>query len=175
MSALPSVHWRRRASGDPLPNPPPALAIFYRAAPPADFPANATALLIDPPGGGFWGEPGEMIEHPLVSDYEKDSVPLRFVGLDSVSLQSAREFRPAAGAEVFAQSFGKPLVFGRWPRGDLGRLRRPPLAGAAVRPGEHGLRVAHGVSGSARQSRAIVCASTNLPPRTRLRVKSRAA
>ena len=115
LGALPSVRWRRRAANDPAPNPPPALSIFYRADPPADFPANASVVLIDPPGSGFWGAPGEMIEHPLVSDYEKDSVPLRFVGLDSVSLQAAREFHPAPGAEVFAQSFGKPLVFGRWP------------------------------------------------------------
>ncbi len=124
LNALPSVRWHRRAATDPAPTPPLALSIFYRANPSADFPANAPAILIDPPGGGFWGEPGETIEHPLVSDYEKDSVPLRFVGLDSVSLQSAREFRPAAGAEVFAQSFGKPLVFGRWPTGDDRATRR---------------------------------------------------
>ena len=115
LSALPSVRWHRRAANEPAPNPPAALSIFYRANPPTDFPANAAAILIDPPGGGFWGEPGGRIEHPLVSDYEKDSVPLRFVGLDSVSLQSAREFRPPPGAEVFAQSFGQPLAFGRWP------------------------------------------------------------
>ncbi len=115
LNALPSVRWHRRAATDPAPNPPPALSIFYRATPPPNFPADAAAILIDPPGGGFWGEPGETIEHPLVSDYEKDSVPLRFVGLDSVSLQSAREFHPPPGAEMFAQSFGKPLVFGRWP------------------------------------------------------------
>ncbi len=115
LSALPSVHWQRRAAAGSASNPPPALSIFYRVDPPADFPVGEPAILIDPPGGGFWGEPGEMIEHPLVSDYEKDSVPLRFVGLDSVSLQAARVFRPAAGAEVFAQSFGQPLVFGRWP------------------------------------------------------------
>ncbi len=115
LNALPSVRWHRRAATDPAPNPPPALSIFYRVDPPVSFSADAAAILIDPPGGGFWGEPGAAIEHPLVSDYEKDSVPLRFVGLDSVSLPSAREFRPAAGAEVFAQSFGKPLVFGHWP------------------------------------------------------------
>ncbi len=114
LNALPAVNWRRRGAGDPPPDPPPTLSIFYRANPPADFPA-AAAIFVDPPGAGFWGEPGEKIEHPLVSDYEQDSVPLRFVGLDSVSLPSAREFRPAAGTEVFAQSFGKPLVFGRWP------------------------------------------------------------
>ena len=115
MNALPSVHWRRRAAADPAPDPPPALSIFYRANPPPDFPAHAAAILIDPPGGGFWGEPGEIMQHPLVSDYEKDSVPLRFVGLDSVSLQSARGFHPPPGAEIFARSFGQPLMFGRWP------------------------------------------------------------
>ncbi len=126
LNALPSVRWHRRPATDPAQSPPPALSIFYRFNPPADFPADATAILIDPPGGGFWGEPGGTIEHPLVSEYEKDSVPLRFVGLDSVSLQTAREFHPAAGAEVFAQSFGKPLVFGRWPvaTGDNRAARR---------------------------------------------------
>ena len=37
-----------------------------------------------------------------------------------MSLQSAREFRPSPGAEVFAQSFGKPLLFGRWPAAATG-------------------------------------------------------
>ncbi len=97
------------------------MTIFYRTAPPTNFSPTTAALLIDPPGGGFWGEPetgdAAKLERPLVSDYERDSAPLRFVGLDSVSLEAAGGFRPAAGAEVFAQSFGKPLIFGRWPEG----------------------------------------------------------
>ena len=105
------------------------LTVFYRAKPPDGFPAEAATLLLDPPGGGFWGEPemGEAakLEHPLVSDYERDSVPLRFVGLDSVSLEAAGGFRLAPGTEVFAQSFGKPLVFGHWPAGgDDGHANR---------------------------------------------------
>ena len=121
LAALPAVEWHRRTANEPPAAPPAALTIFYQTAPLADFSPDAAALLIDPPGGGFWGEPetggAAELERPLVSDYERDSVPLRFVGLDSVSLEAASGFRPAAGAEVFAQSFGKPLIFGRWPEG----------------------------------------------------------
>ena len=58
LNALPSVNWRRRGATDPAPNPPPALSIFYRANPPPDFPPNTAAILVDPPGGGFWGSRG---------------------------------------------------------------------------------------------------------------------
>ena len=125
LGALPAANWRRVAAGDLLHAPEPAaLTIFYRTNPPTGFPTAAAALLIDPPGGGFWGEPAGPLENALVSDSEHDSVPLRFVGLESVALPSAREFRPAPGAEVFAQSFGKPLVFGNWPAGGHGRETR---------------------------------------------------
>ena len=123
VNALPAATWRRVAVGDLDLKGPAALTVFYRTNPPEGFAAGAASLLINPPGSGFWGEPGGAMEHPLVSDSERESVPLRFVGLESVALQSAREFHPAPGAEVFAQSFGKPVVFGNWPAGgDSGRL-----------------------------------------------------
>lgn len=120
LNALPAAQWRRVAAAELDASQPATLTVFYRANPPEGFPAGAAALLIDPPGGGFWGEPAGSLENALVSDSERDSVPMRFVGLESVSLQGAREFRPAPGSEIFAQSFGKPLVFGHWPAGGDG-------------------------------------------------------
>ena len=118
VNALPAVNWRRVSANDLDVKQPAALTVFYHANPPVSFPGGAAMLLVDPSGGGFWGEAAGEIEHPLVSDSERESVPLRFVGLESVALQTAREFHPASGAEIFAQSFGKPLVFGNWPSGD---------------------------------------------------------
>jgi hypothetical protein len=54
------------------------------------------------------------IEQPLVSEFARESPLLRHVGIDKVGLQTAREFVPAPGAQVLAESFGKPLIFGRW-------------------------------------------------------------
>lgn len=71
-------------------------------------------MLIDPTAGGFWGELRGTIEHPLVSEFQRESALLRHVGIEKVSLQAAREFAPAPGAEILAESFGKPLIFGQW-------------------------------------------------------------
>jgi hypothetical protein len=126
LNALPAVQWRRLNGIAALDlQKPAALTVFYRVDPPAGFAPGSALLLIDPPGGGFWGQPAGPIEHPLVSESERDSVPLRFVGLESVTLQAAREFHPPPWAEIFAQSFGQPLIFGHWPGGvDAGNVTR---------------------------------------------------
>ncbi|MEO8205986.1 MAG: BatA and WFA domain-containing protein [Chthoniobacterales bacterium] len=89
------------------------LVIYYRTAPPEkDRPQNM--ILIVPPGEGFWGKNGDMIEAPLVSDWQKESIPLRYMSLDQVRLNRAKHFTPSPGAVVFAESFGNALIFGDW-------------------------------------------------------------
>ena len=112
--ALNSVNWKRTWPADQLgATHPGVLYIFYRSLPPKDFAADA-CLIIDPSASGFWGELRGPIEQPLVSEFQRESPLLRHAGIDNVSLQSAREFAPAPGTEVLAETFGKPLIFGNW-------------------------------------------------------------
>ncbi len=89
------------------------LYVFYRTVPPPGFSADAV-LLIDPPEGGVWGEMRGTIEAPMVSEFKRESPLLRFAGIENVKLDAARKFAPAAGAEILAESFGDPLIFGKW-------------------------------------------------------------
>jgi hypothetical protein len=114
MKALPLVKWERVWPQEKLGAVEPgALYVFYRSVPPPGFGSQAT-LLIDPAASGFWGELRGKLEQPLVSDFQRDSALLRHTGLENISLQAAREFTPAPGASVLAESFGKALVFGNW-------------------------------------------------------------
>jgi hypothetical protein len=114
LGSIQAVTWKRTWPAERLGSAQPGtLTIFYRSLPPPDFAASA-CLLIDPTASGFWGELRGTIEEPLVSEFRRDSALLRHTGMDKVSLQTAREFAPAPGAEVLAESFGQPLVFGRW-------------------------------------------------------------
>jgi hypothetical protein len=111
LGSLHHVSWRRAER--PGAAQPGVLYIFHRAAPPGDFAADAV-VLIDPPAGGAWGELRGAIESPLVSEWQRESPLLRHVALDQIRLHAALEFLPPAGATVFAESFGKPLIFGKW-------------------------------------------------------------
>lgn len=112
--ALDSVTWKRTWPASELGAARPGtLYVFYREVPPPDF-AAAACILIDPPASGFWGERRGEIEQPLVSDFQRESPLLRYAGIENVSLASAREFAPAPGSDVLAESFGKPLLFGKW-------------------------------------------------------------
>jgi hypothetical protein len=114
LRSLNSVTWKRTWPAERLgPAQPGTLYVFYRSLPPPDFAAEA-CVLIDPTAGGFWGELRGAIEQPLVSEFQRESALLRHTGIEKVSLQAAREFAPALGAEVLAESFGKPLIFGQW-------------------------------------------------------------
>ena len=99
----------------PAPTPGDAadLTIFDGAVPPADWHGKAT-VLINPSQGGFWGERVAPIEKPLVSEVDKDAPLMRFASITDVQLHAATEFKPAPGAHVYVDSFGKPLIFGHW-------------------------------------------------------------
>ncbi len=107
------------------------LVVFHRCVPPPGFQTTAAMLLIDPDGGGPWGKLNGPLDSALVSETLRDEPIMRFVSLDSVHLQKARDFTPAPGATLFATSFGKPLVFGQWDAGDAA-ANRPGLAGGGV-------------------------------------------
>lgn len=92
------------------------LYVFYRSVPPPDFGADAV-VLIDPPAGGFWGELRGAIDAPMVSDFKRESPLLRHAGIENVKLEAARKFAPPGSAEILAESFGDPLIFGKWSGG----------------------------------------------------------
>jgi hypothetical protein len=89
------------------------ITIFNGAVPPANWPGKNT-VLINPPESGFWGEKVGPMEKPLVSEVDKDSAVMRFADMSDVQLHKATEFKPAPGAHVYVDAFGKPLIFGRW-------------------------------------------------------------
>jgi hypothetical protein len=100
-----------------FPAPPPGdaadLTIFNGTLPPAGWSGKNT-VLINPPQSGFWGEHVGPIDQPLVSEADKDAPLMRFADVNEVQLHTATEFKPAPGAHVYVDSFGKPLIFGHW-------------------------------------------------------------
>ena len=89
------------------------LTFFNGVVPPDEWRGKAM-VLINPPQGGFWGERLGPIDQPLVSEMDKDAGLMRFVDVRDVQLRHAVEFKPAAGAHVYVDAFGKPLIFGHW-------------------------------------------------------------
>ena len=89
------------------------ITIFNGTMPPADWKGGAT-VLINPPQSGFWGERVGPIDQPLVSEIDKDAPLMRFADVRNVQFHSATAFTPVPGARVYADSFGKPLIFGHW-------------------------------------------------------------
>jgi len=89
------------------------ITVFNGTMPPANWSGKNTAL-INPPESGFWGERIGPIEKPLVSEIDKDAALMRFVDASDVQLRTATEFKPAPGARIYVDSFGKPLIFGHW-------------------------------------------------------------
>ncbi len=113
LAALPLVEWARVETMSGYPDPK-ALYVFNQTAPPPGF-ESANMILINPPEAGFWGRRVGDIERPLVSEVQKESLLMRHTGFASVSLdQAAKWEQPKSGVEVFADSFGDPLVYGRW-------------------------------------------------------------
>ncbi len=100
--------WPAPAAGDAA-----DLTIFNGTVPPADWHGKAI-VLINPPQSGFWGERVGPIDKPLVSEVDKDAALMRFADVSDVQLHDATEFKPAPGAHVYVDSFGKPLIFGHW-------------------------------------------------------------
>ncbi len=114
LKALDLTTWKRTWPPEALVAAQPrTLYVFYRSLPPEGF-APEACVIIDPSASGFWGELRGPLEQPLVSEFQRESPLLRHAGIENVTLQSAREFAPAPGAEVLAESFGKPLIFGNW-------------------------------------------------------------
>jgi len=119
LSALPLVEWGRVEPGV-VPEFPDAktLYVFHRTAPPAAY-EKANVLLINPPEEGFWGKPLGAVDQPLVSEVAKDEILMRHTGFARVALEAATKWEKPPAAEVWADSFGDPLIYGQW--GDLRR------------------------------------------------------
>lgn len=112
LDALPLVEWARVESLSGFPDPG-ALYVFNRTVPPEGF-ENANALLINPPSAGFWGRPDGAVERPLVSEVARDEALMRHTGFSNVSLDAATKWQKPPVAQVFAESFGDPLIYGQW-------------------------------------------------------------
>lgn len=112
LNALPLVEWARVDSVSGFPDPT-ALYVFNGTAPPKDY-ENANAILIAPTSAGWWGTPDGVVEKPLVSESKNDHPLLRHTGFANITLNNAAKWKPPAGAEVFADSFGDPLLYGQW-------------------------------------------------------------
>lgn len=97
----------------PLPGDAADLTLFNGKMPPEGWTGKGT-VLINPPQSGFWGERVGPIEKPLVSEVDKEAPLMRFAAVNDVQLHAATEFKPAPGAHVYVDSFGKPLIFGHW-------------------------------------------------------------
>ncbi len=112
LNSLPLIEWARVESISGYPDPT-ALYIFNRTAPPKDF-ESANAILINPPSAGFWGTPNGAVDRPLVSESSKDHPLLLHTGFENIALDAATKWTKPPGADVFADSFGDPLLYGRW-------------------------------------------------------------
>jgi hypothetical protein len=112
LNALPLVDWARVESLSGYPDPE-ALYVFHRTVPPPDF-DRARLILVDPPADGFWGQRTGDITEPLISEVAKDTPLMRHAGFAHVALEQAGKWKPAPGADVLADSFGDPVVFGQW-------------------------------------------------------------
>jgi hypothetical protein len=89
------------------------VTIFNGTMPPTNWTGKNT-VLINPPQSGFWGERIGPMDKPLVSEVDKDAPIMRFADVSDVQLHTATEFKPAPGAHVYVDAFGKPLIFGHW-------------------------------------------------------------
>jgi hypothetical protein len=114
LSSLPLVEWARvEPGGQPAFPDPSTLYVFNQATPPNDY-EKANMLLINPPTEGFWGKPSGAVERPLVSEVENDQPLLRHTGFARVTLDAATKWEKPRQAQVFADSFGDPLIYGQW-------------------------------------------------------------
>jgi hypothetical protein len=112
LGSLPLVEWARLETLVGFPDPG-ALYVFNRTAPPEGF-EGANSILINPLVAGFWGKPAGAVERPLVSEVAKDEPLMRHTGFANVSLDAAAKWEKPAVAQVFAESFGEPLIYGQW-------------------------------------------------------------
>lgn len=112
LGSLPLVEWARVDTLSGFPDPG-ALYVFNRTAPPEGF-EGANSILINPPASGFWGKPDGAVERPLVSEVARDEPLMRHTGFANVSLDAAAKWEKPAAAQVWAESFGEPLIYGQW-------------------------------------------------------------
>jgi hypothetical protein len=112
LGSLPLVEWARVETLAGFPDPG-ALYVFNRTAAPEGF-ESANSILINPPTAGFWGKPVGTVERPLVSEVSKDEPLMRHTGFANVSLDAAAKWEKPSVAQVFAESFGEPLIYGQW-------------------------------------------------------------
>lgn len=114
LSALPLVEWARVDPGEYQGfSDPKTLYVFNRTPAPENF-ATANVLLINPPVAGFWGKPAGAVEKPLVSEVDNDQPLMRHTGFARVTLDAATKWEKPPQAQVFADSFGDPLIYGQW-------------------------------------------------------------
>lgn len=112
LGSLPLVEWARVETLAGFPDPG-ALYVFNKTAPPEGF-ETANSLMINPPVAGFWGKPDGAVERPLVSEVARDEALMRHTGFANVSLDAATKWEKPSVAQVFAESFGEPLIYGQW-------------------------------------------------------------
>ncbi|HSI85460.1 MAG: VWA domain-containing protein [Candidatus Methylacidiphilales bacterium] len=120
LASLDLVDWKRIEPGHDTPAALAAadLVIYSKCLPlestrPTGGKPRAVVLMA-PVGQGFWGKSGDALDAPLISEWQRESVPLRYVSLDQVRLNHATSYTPAPGAAVLAESFAHPLIFGDW-------------------------------------------------------------
>ncbi|MEI6339187.1 MAG: VWA domain-containing protein [Verrucomicrobiota bacterium] len=114
LSALPLVEWARVEPGGYKGfSDPQTLYVFNRTPAPESF-EKANILLINPPVAGFWGNPVGAVERPLVSEVNPNQPLLRHTGFARVTLAAATRWEKPPQAQVFADSFGDPLIYGQW-------------------------------------------------------------
>jgi hypothetical protein len=115
LASLNLIDWKRIEPGKDTPENTKAadLVIYSKCLPSPDVHPRAVVLMA-PEGSGFWGKSGDSLEAPLVSDWQRESIPLRYVSLDQVRLNNSKSYTPAPGSAVLAESFGHALIFGDW-------------------------------------------------------------
>ncbi|HIL71193.1 MAG TPA: VWA domain-containing protein [Verrucomicrobia bacterium] len=118
LNSLNQVEWRRIdrtgiSAESTNTNANAGLRIYYNSAPTDEY-KDIPSLLIHPQTNGFWGVFQETIDKPIVSDWKREGDSMRFVDFSSIRLNKFSLYDPAPGNEVFVESFGRPIIFGRW-------------------------------------------------------------
>ena len=117
LAAIPFADAARVDPDDLAGDPGADLHLFHRATPPDGFHPRAM-VLIRPEGEGDWGRRLEgRAAESIITDWRKESDPLRSAPLETVVFSSFARYEVPPGAEVFADSFGEPVLFGEWSGG----------------------------------------------------------
>ncbi len=114
LSVLPLVEWARVEPGAYQGFSDAQTLYVFNCTPAPEGFEKANLLLINPPVAGFWGKPGGAVERPLVSEVDDAQPLMRHTGFARVTLDAATKWEKPRPAQVFADSFGDPLIYGQW-------------------------------------------------------------